>query len=283
MPIPSRRKICDRRGTRPTRSNGSAGAHATSSIKVPMTKINREAVKDIRSRREGSRPLQELLRPGPGLLAVRPRHGADAPVHRDEVRARSPTIVEANARALQGRLQLRRNDRSLRRAVQGRQGEAAAGQLPQDHRQRGDRLGPGGRGPAQRQGAVPAAAIRSRRPATSCTSWRSCKNFGVRTFQAEDEIAAICAAIGAAFGGAIGVTDASGPGIALKGEAIGLARDDRTAAGHHRRAARRPEHRPADQDRAGRPAAGDVRPQRRMPGAGRSPPAVPADCFDMAH
>ena len=40
---------------------------------------------------------------------------------------------------------------------------------------------------------------------------------------------------------------------------------------HHRRAARRPEHRPADQDRAGRPAAGDVRPQRRMPGGHRRP------------
>jgi 2-oxoglutarate ferredoxin oxidoreductase subunit alpha len=49
------------------------------------------------------------------------------------------------------------------------------------------------------------------------------KNYGVRTFQAEDEIAAICAAIGASYGGALGVTASSGPGIALKGEAIGLA------------------------------------------------------------
>jgi 2-oxoglutarate ferredoxin oxidoreductase subunit alpha len=49
------------------------------------------------------------------------------------------------------------------------------------------------------------------------------KNFGVRTFQAEDEIAAICSSIGAAFGGAMGVTASSGPGIALKGEAMGLA------------------------------------------------------------
>src|SRR2546421_509814 len=49
------------------------------------------------------------------------------------------------------------------------------------------------------------------------------KRFRVRTIQAEDEIAAITAAIGAAFGGAIGVTGSSGPGIALKGEAIGLA------------------------------------------------------------
>lgn len=46
---------------------------------------------------------------------------------------------------------------------------------------------------------------------------------GVGTFQAEDEIAAICAAIGASYGGAIGVTSSSGPGIALKTEAIGLA------------------------------------------------------------
>ena len=49
------------------------------------------------------------------------------------------------------------------------------------------------------------------------------KNFGVTTIQAEDEIAAICAAIGAAYAGRIGVTSSSGPGIALKMEAVGLA------------------------------------------------------------
>ena len=49
------------------------------------------------------------------------------------------------------------------------------------------------------------------------------KNFGVKTFQAEDEIAAITSAIGASFGGSLAVTASSGPGIALKGEAIGLA------------------------------------------------------------
>ena len=49
------------------------------------------------------------------------------------------------------------------------------------------------------------------------------KDYGVITFQAEDEIAAVCAAIGASYAGAIGVTSSSGPGIALKGEAIGLA------------------------------------------------------------
>lgn len=49
------------------------------------------------------------------------------------------------------------------------------------------------------------------------------KNFGVRTFQAEDEIAAVCACIGSAFGGDLAITTTSGPGVALKQEAIGLA------------------------------------------------------------
>ena len=49
------------------------------------------------------------------------------------------------------------------------------------------------------------------------------KNFGVVTFQAEDEISAIGSAIGASFGGALGITGTSGPGLALKGEGIGLA------------------------------------------------------------
>jgi len=49
------------------------------------------------------------------------------------------------------------------------------------------------------------------------------KSYGVTTFQAEDEIAAVCSAIGASFGGALGVTATSGPGLALKQEAISLA------------------------------------------------------------
>jgi 2-oxoglutarate ferredoxin oxidoreductase subunit alpha len=61
-------------------------------------------------------------------------------------------------------------------------------------------------------------------PASSILHYLSnYKNYGVTTFQAEDEIAGVGAAIGASFGGAIGVTSSSGPGIALKGEGIGLA------------------------------------------------------------
>src|SRR5205814_2638265 len=49
------------------------------------------------------------------------------------------------------------------------------------------------------------------------------KRFGVRTFQAEDEIAAVGAALGASFGGALGVCTSSGPGVVLKSETVGLA------------------------------------------------------------
>ncbi len=95
------------------------------------------------------------------------------------------------------------------------------------------------------------------------------KNFGVRTLQAEDEIAGIGAAIGAAFGGHLGITTTSGPGVALKSEAIGLAVSMELPLAHRRRAARRALHRPAHQDRAGRPAAGHVRPPRRVADAHR--------------
>ena len=64
---------------------------------------------------------------------------------------------------------------------------------------------------------------RSRRRARCCTISPRLKEFGITTFQAEDEIAAICAAIGASYAGQLGITSSSGPGIALKTEAIGLA------------------------------------------------------------
>jgi 2-oxoglutarate ferredoxin oxidoreductase subunit alpha len=98
------------------------------------------------------------------------------------------------------------------------------------------------------------------------------KHYNVTTFQAEDEIAGICSAIGAAYGGVLGMTTTSGPGMALKTEALGLAVMLEIAAGDRKRPARRPVHRPADQDRAVRPAAGGVRPQRRVPDPGHRRP-----------
>ena len=88
------------------------------------------------------------------------------------------------------------------------------------------------------------------------------KQFGITTFQAEDEIAGIGAALGASYGGALGITiDVRSRCRAEVGDDRPRG-DDRAAAARDRRAARWPVDRAADQDRAGRPAAGDVRPQR---------------------
>ena len=76
------------------------------------------------------------------------------------------------------------------------------------------------------------------------------KDLGVKTVQAEDEIAGICTAIGAAFAGNFAVTTTSGPGLSLKSGGAGTGRDDRVAAGGGRRTARRPLDGTSDQDRA---------------------------------
>ena len=183
--------------------------------------------------------------------------------------AKNPSIAEANITRAQGRLQLRRDDRGLRRSLPGAEGDscrpARTARSPATRRSRCGLVAAAPSWPASR---CSTAATRSRRRATSCTSSPSYKHFGVTTFQAEDEIAAIGAAIGAA-SAAPSASPAQRPGHRLKSEAIGLAVMTELPLRHHRRAARRAEDRAADQDRAGRPAAGDVRPQRRVPGADR--------------
>jgi 2-oxoglutarate/2-oxoacid ferredoxin oxidoreductase subunit alpha len=103
------------------------------------------------------------------------------------------------------------------------------------------------------------------------------KNFGVRTFQAEDEIAGIGAAIGAAFGGALAVTGSSGPGIALKSEAISLALMTELPSTGAQRPARRSVYRPAHQAGAIRPPVLALRTPRRVPTA-RPCGSVPIGC-----
>ena len=105
--------------------------------------------------------------------------------------------------------------------------------------------------------------------------------FGVRTVQAEDELAAANMALGASFGGKLGVTATSGPGMDLKAETIGARGDGRAADGDHRRPAGRALDRAADQNRTVRPADGDPRPPRRDP-LPVFAPSTPADCFTMA-
>ena len=79
------------------------------------------------------------------------------------------------------------------------------------------------RRPARQPGCL--ICVLSDHPSFRSVTYPGCavKSFDVITFQAEDEIAAVCAAIGASFAGSLGVTSSAGPGIALKQEAISLA------------------------------------------------------------
>ena len=94
------------------------------------------------------------------------------------------------------------------------------------------------------------------------------KEFGITTFQAEDEIAAICSAIGASYAGQLGITSSSGPGIALKTEAIGLAVMTELPLVIVNSQRGGPVDRASDQDRAVGPLSGGLWPQRRCAVAG---------------
>ena len=108
------------------------------------------------------------------------------------------------------------------------------------------------------------------------------KRFGVRTFQAEDEIAAVGAALGASFGGSLGVTTTSGPGMLAQGRDHRPGRVGRAAADHLRHPAGRALHRHADQDRAGRPAAWRCTAATASPRSPVVAPPPPSDCFNAA-
>ncbi len=91
------------------------------------------------------------------------------------------------------------------------------------------------------------------------------KDLGVKAVQMEDEIAGVCSAIGAAFAGSLAATSTSGPGLALKSEGIGLAvMAELPLVVIDVQRGGRPLNRPPHQDRADRPDAGALRPQRRV-------------------
>jgi 2-oxoglutarate ferredoxin oxidoreductase subunit alpha len=193
---------------------------------------------------------------------------------------KKPELLDANMKALRAGLQLRRHQRDLHHTLRGEARADAQGHLPQHHRQPGHRLGliAG----AQKAGLDLFYGSYPITPASDILHELSRhKNFGVKTFQAEDEIAAICSAIGASYGGALGVTASSGPGIALKTEAMGLAfmLEIPLVIVNVQRGG--PSTGTAHQDRTGRPVASRAWPQRRStdPGDRRQ---QPHDCFEMA-
>ena len=182
--------------------------------------------------------------------------------------AGKPDLADANIRVLKAGW----NYADIHELFQARYevlpAQAPARHLPQHQRQRGPGPRAGGREPEVRPAALPGRLPDHPGLRAAARAWRSYKSYGVTTFQAEDEIAAVCAAIGASFGGSLGVTGVERPGHRAQGRGDEPRRHGGAAPGGLRHPAGRPVHRPADQDRAVGPPPGAVRPERRVAGAG---------------
>ncbi len=190
-------------------------------IKVPINTLNREAVSDVKlSPREADRCKNFFALGLIYWLYERPLEPTLRWIR--EKFAKNPAVLEANTRTLKAGYHF------------GDTTEA----FPVHYRVPKAQIKPGKYrkitgNEATAMGLVTAATLANKAlcyasypitPASDILHQLSeMKKFGVRTVQAEDEIAAIGMAIGAAFGGAIGVTATSGPGVCLKAESIGLA------------------------------------------------------------
>jgi 2-oxoglutarate ferredoxin oxidoreductase subunit alpha len=190
-------------------------------IKVPINTLNREAVSEMKlSPREADRCKNFFALGLVYWLYERPMETTLRWI-RDKF-AKNPAVMEANTRSLKA----------------GWNYGDTTETLPIQYRVPKAKIAPGKYrkitgNEATAIGLVAAATLANKAlcyasyPITPASdilhSLAEMKRFGVRTIQAEDEIAAVGAAIGASFGGAIGVTGTSGPGVCLKSEAIGLA------------------------------------------------------------
>jgi 2-oxoglutarate ferredoxin oxidoreductase subunit alpha len=189
--------------------------------RVPMTRLTRDAVEGLGlSQREADRCRNFFA-----LGLVYWLYERDAKPTEDWIKskfAKSPPVVEANLRALRGGYNYGFSTESFTVHYQVSPAKLPSGKY---RKITGNE--------AVAFGLVTAAKLAGKElfyagypitPASDVLHELSLlKNYGVKTFQAEDEIAAMTAIIGAAYGGALSVTASSGPGIALKGEAIGLA------------------------------------------------------------
>ena len=187
---------------------------------VPLSSMTIESLKDVEgitSVKERSKNFFAL-----GLMSWLYHRPIEGTLGFIETKfAKRPEIAEANARAFKAGWNYGETSRTSR-LVRDRPRAARAGHLPADLREHGADL----RADRSEQALRPSALPR-RVPITPASDvleqLAHLKHFGVRTFQAEDEIAASGAALGAAFGGSLGVTTSAGPGIVLKSETVGLA------------------------------------------------------------
>jgi 2-oxoglutarate ferredoxin oxidoreductase subunit alpha len=190
-------------------------------IRVPITTLNREAVKEMKlSPREADRCKNFFAL---GLVYWLYERSLEPTLKwiREKF-AKNPAVMEANTRTLKAGYNYGETVEAL--PVHYRIGKAVI--KPGKYRKiTGNEALAMGMVAASHLANIP--LVYATYPITPASdilhNLAEMKRFGVRTLQAEDEIAAIGMAIGASFGGALGVTGTSGPGICLKSEAIGLA------------------------------------------------------------
>jgi 2-oxoglutarate/2-oxoacid ferredoxin oxidoreductase subunit alpha len=188
---------------------------------VPLTSLTLEALKDVDvTKREAERSKNMFALGLMSWLYTRPTEGTISFIERKF--AAKPAIAEANTRAFKAGWAFGETSEGF-----ATQYEVAPAQLPPGTYRNvtGNQALALGLIAASVQSKLP--LFLSAYPITPASDilhdLARHKNFGVRSFQAEDEIAAVGAALGASFGGSLGVCTSSGPGVVLKMETIGLA------------------------------------------------------------
>ena len=166
-----------------------------------MTKLTREAVAEHGLRPKDRRSLQELLCDGIGVLAVRTLARSDACDSSNAKFGRKPEVAAANEAALRSGWAFGETTEAFGESYQVEAADSGARHVSQHHGQPGAGLGTDRRGQAERQDELFYGTYPITPASDILHELTKYKHFGVRTFQAEDEIAAVCASIGAAFGG----------------------------------------------------------------------------------
>ena len=223
-------------------------------LRVPMTSLTKERCADLGARsREMPNDLQELLRPRPRVRGCTHGRPSRRRVDRDEVRQERTRAVGQPRRAHRG-LQLRRDDRGF-----GHRYEVRPASLPPGEYRASPATWPCRWGLVGRQAQARQAARYSRlvsdhpRESTSSTNSPSSRTSGSGPCRPKTRSPPSASRSARRSAGHLGVTTTSGPGVALKSEAIGARVGDRAPSGPRRHPARRSIHRSADQDRGLRP------------------------------
>ena len=200
-------------------TDGSLSAYTV--YEVPMTSITQEVCKEAGVKPRDAERSKNFF--ALGLVSWLYTRPVDPTIKWITERfAAKPQVVEANTRAFRAGYDFGETAELFESNYEIRPATFEPGRVRAGHGQPGARLGPDHRVQARRLAALPRQL--PHHPASDILHELSRrKEFGIRTFQAEDEIAGIGAALGASFGGAIGVTTTSGPGLDLKSETIGLA------------------------------------------------------------